>query len=37
MNAFVFGSAIELLTGLSAFMTFFVASVLGRFQETKVS
>jgi hypothetical protein len=37
MNAFVFGSAIELLTGLLVFMTFFVASALGRFQDTKVS
>ena len=36
MNAFIFGSAIELLTGLSGFLAFFAAATIDRLRHTQL-
>jgi hypothetical protein len=36
MNAFIFGSAIEVLTGLSGFLAFFAAATIGRLRHSKL-
>ncbi len=36
MNAFIFGSAIELLTGLSGFLAFFAVATFSRFRHNRL-
>ena len=36
MDAFIVGSAIELLTGFSAFLAFFVAAAFSHFRQTQI-